>query len=98
MRQEASTGEIAAVLVHFNIIMVEDVVIKADEKPLLIFAEGFPVVAIAEIGIGEGDDPFEAIAGRTAEEQEGVEVLIFLQLSEGGFDIFQMVEVEANIA
>ena len=38
MRQEASTGEIAAVLVNFNIIMVEDIVVEADEKLLLIFA------------------------------------------------------------
>ena len=41
-------------------------------------------------------DPFEAIAGRTAEKKHGLKVWV-IQESEGdGFDICKMVEVEAN--
>ena len=61
MRQEASTRQVAARAVNFNIIMIEDVIVEACKETDLVIAVGFTVFAITEIGIMEGYDPFEAI-------------------------------------
>ena len=43
-----------------------------------------------------GDDPFEAIARRAAEEQHGLKIWVLEQREADGFDICKMVEVEAD--
>ncbi len=45
-----------------------------------------------------GDDPFQAVAGRAAEEQQRRKVFVLQEHIEGAFDIWKMVEVEAHQA
>ena len=72
--------------IDLDIIMIEDVVVEAGKEPYLVFGMGFLVVAIALERVDEGDDPFEAIARRAAEEQQRVEILVVLQLLEDAFN------------
>jgi hypothetical protein len=45
-----------------------------------------------------GDDPFQAVAGRAAEEQQRRKVFVLQEQFEGVFDIGKVVEVEADQA
>lgn len=58
MRKETGSGKVAAAAIDLDIIVVEDVVVEADEKSLLVLPYRFPRIAIATEGIGEGNDPF----------------------------------------
>ena len=68
MRKETGAGDVTAVLVDFNVVMVEDVVVETGEETDLVVAVGFAIVAVTEIGVVEGDDPFEAVARRASKE------------------------------
>ena len=61
MRQVAGTREVAAVLIHFDAIVVEDVVVETGEKSNLVLAVRLTILAIAEKRVVEGNDPFEAV-------------------------------------
>ena len=98
MRQVAGTGKVAAVLIHFDAIVVEDIVVEAGEKSNLVLAVRLTIFAIAEKRVVEGYDPFETVARGAAEEQQRLEILVLLQGLKGGFDILQVVEVEADVA
>jgi hypothetical protein len=69
MRKETGAGDVTTMLVDFNIIMVEDVVVEAGEETDLVVAVGFAILAVTEIGVVERDDPFEAIPRGAAEQQ-----------------------------
>ena len=56
------------------------------------------VVAVAAFGKVNGDNPFEAVAGGTPEEQLGLEVFVALELTEESLNVLQVVEVEAKQA
>lgn len=61
MRQVAGTREVAAVLIHFDAIVVEDVVVETGEKSNLVLAVRLTIFAIAEKRVVEGNDPFETV-------------------------------------
>ena len=58
MRKETGSGKVAAATIDLDIIVVENVVVEADEKPLLVLPYRFPCIAIATERISERDDPF----------------------------------------
>ncbi len=76
--------------------MIEDVVVEASEEADLVIAIGFAILAVAEIGVVERDDPFEAVPRGAAEQQQGLKIGVFLQGLKDGFDIIEVVEVEAK--
>ena len=55
-------------------------------------------ITMGVFGEVNGDNPFEAIAGRTAEEQLGVEILVKEQLLTQIIEVGQVVEVDAHQA
>ena len=96
MRKETGAGDVTTVLVDFNIIMVEDIVVEAGEETDLVVAVGFAILAVTEIGVVERDDPFEAVPRGAAEQQQGLKIGVFLQGIKDGFAILKVVEVEAK--
>lgn len=87
IRQEAGATDVLARRVDLNAVGLLNV--SGDTSEVLA------VAALREI---DGDDPFEAVAGRAAEEHLGLEVFVVQQLLEQGLNIGQVVEVEAQEA
>lgn len=65
VRKEAGAGEVFAGAVRFDAVGLLDVVGYAAE-----------VVGVGQAVFGDGDDPFEAVAGGAAEQQFRLEVFV----------------------
>lgn len=85
MREEAGAAEVFAGAVRFDAVGLPDVVGCAAE-----------VVGVGQAVLGDGDDPFEAVAGGAPEEQFRLEVFVLQEFLEEAFDIGQMVKIQAD--
>lgn len=87
VRKEAGTADVLAGWVDLNMVGL-----------LNVGGHTAEVVAVAALSEIDGDDPFEAVAGRAPEEQLRLEVFVVQQLLEQSLNIGQVVEVETQEA
>ena len=87
VRQETGTTDIAACLVDFDVVDLQD-----------ILGYGIEVVIMRILGEVNGDNPFETITRGAEEHQLSVEVFVKKQVLAQALGVGQVVEIDAHQA